>query len=96
MNDHTHPESQVPERDRPTRAQLRCLRGLAGQLDQTFATPRTKAEASRQITRLQRATRGLSSETRVESTYPSEERSGIATAIRDDEITGYGATARWA
>ncbi len=96
MTDHHHPEFQVPERDRPTRAQLRRLRSLAMQTGQTFAPPRTKTQASQEIQRLQRATRtrGGSSLTRTASEIDA--RATSATAIRDDEVTGYGATARWA
>ena len=96
MTDHHHPEFQVPERDRPTRAQLRCLRSLAMQAGQSFAMPRTKTEASQEITRLRSATRARRGEPRGREAYDSSERFSSATAIHDDEITGYGATARWA
>ena len=96
MTDHHHPESQVPERDRPTRAQLRCLRGLAMQTGQSFATPRTKSEASQEITRLQTIARRRGGEMANRDAYREDEQLAAATAVRPDEITGYGATARWA
>jgi hypothetical protein len=94
MTDHRHPGSQVPERDRPTRAQLRCLRGLAMQAGQSFANPSTKTQASQEITRLRNVARQRGGESRTLAGYSVDER--LATAVRDDEISGYGATARWA
>ena len=96
MTDHHHPESQVPERDRPTRAQLRCLRSLAMQTGQTFSMPRTKPQASQEIKRLQRAARTRGGETPARSVYDVSDRVPSATGFRNDEITGYGSTARWA
>lgn len=96
MTDHHHPEPQVPERDRPTRAQQRCLRSLALQTGQSFAPPRTKTEASQEITRLQRAARNGGGGSAPGGAYGAQERGASATAIREDEISGYGATARWA
>ena len=95
MTDHHHPESQVPERDRPTRAQLRYLRRLALQTEQSFATPQTKTQASQHIERLQRAARTRGGEPRASASYDVSGRGAEATAFRSDEITGYGATARW-
>ena len=95
MTDHHHPESQVPERDRPTRAQLRYLRSLAMQADQTFASPRTKTHATHEITRLQRAARASRGERQHRHAYDQQDYLAGATAIRD-ETTGYGITARWA
>lgn len=96
MTDHHHPEPQVPERDRPTRAQLRYLRSLATQTGRSFAPPRTKTQASQEIKRLQRSDRPGRGDSFAGSAYGDQERTTSATAIRDDEITGYGATARWA
>ena len=41
--------------DRPTRRQLAYLRSLATRTGQTFAYPRTRREASREIQRLEQA-----------------------------------------
>ena len=84
--------------DRPTQRQLAYLRSLATRTGQTFAYPRTRGEASREIQRLKRAP----SSTRTER---SIERKDIAdaiargpedaTAVRPDEISGFGSTATW-
>lgn len=95
MTDHHHPEFQVPERDRPTRAQMRCLRSLALQNGQSFATPRTKTQASQEITRLSAAARGRRGESAGRCAGERDGGSAYATAVREDEITGYGSTARW-
>jgi hypothetical protein len=94
MTDHHHPESQVPERDRPTPRQLRLLRSLALQTGQSFATPRTKTQASQEIRRLQRASRGGERQTPTASDV--SDRLPNAAAYRNHEVTGYGITARWA
>jgi hypothetical protein len=96
MTEHHHPGFQVPERDRPTRAQLRYLRDLAMQSGQSFTPPKTKAEASDAIRRLKRArTTRRGGDAALRAAYDSDgARRG--TAVRDHEITGYGATARWA
>jgi hypothetical protein len=96
MTDHHHPESQVPERDRPTRKQLSYLRSLAMQTEQSFATPRTKTQASQEIKRLQRAVRNRRGEAVGRCASDVRERVAGATAIRSHEITGYGSSARWA
>ncbi len=82
---------------KPTRKQLRCLRILAQHKGETFATPRTRAGASRQIARL----KSRRSSPRVERAQERDEvtrglqQSGPASAVRADEIAGYGASARW-
>ncbi|HEX8121214.1 MAG TPA: hypothetical protein VF549_08110 [Solirubrobacteraceae bacterium] len=96
MTDHHHPEFPVPERDRPTQPQMRLLRALAAQSAGTFAYPRTKSEASTEIRRLQRERAGKGRERGIRGAYDASERVASATAYRSDEITGYGATARWA
>ncbi len=95
MTDHRNPESQVPERDRPTRAQLRCLRALAAQTAQSFATPRTKSAASQEIQRLKRAARTRPGRGELSASRTYDRCAVYAPAIRDDETTGYGSTARW-
>jgi hypothetical protein len=83
---------------RPTPRQLAYLRSLAARSGQTFAYPRTRLQASREIQRLK-------SETASSRTERSIEHKEIADAIahgpddaarvRGDEITGYGSTCRW-
>ena len=84
--------------DRPTQPQLAYLRSLADRTGQTFAYPRTRGQASREIQRLKRTP----SSTRAER---SIERKDIADAIargpedaaavRPDEVAGFGSTATW-
>ena len=96
MTNHHHPESQVPERDCPTAAQMRLLRDLATQTGGSFVYPRTKTQASQEIQRLQRVARARGGELHARRTSDDRDRGASATAFRTDEITGYGATARWA
>ncbi len=96
MTDHHHPGFQVPERDRPTRAQLRYLRELAMQSGQSFTPPRTKSQASDAIRRLKSARAARrGGDAALRASY-DRDGSHTGTAVRDDETTGYGATARWA
>ena len=82
----------------PTTKQLRYLRLLAEQTATGFTPPRTRAQASREIERLRR--RPVSSRTERHA-----ERRAVqadlhtrvpASAVRADEISGYGSSARWA
>jgi hypothetical protein len=84
---------------RPTKKQLHYLRDLARSRGRTFVMPRTLVEASEQIELL----RGLRPLTRAERHLASwadrrelAVRRADATAVRADEVTGYGASARWA
>ena len=84
--------------DRPTPRQLAYLRSLAARAGQTFAYPRTRQRASREIQRLKQAAR-------ARAPSASIERKEIADAIacgpddaarvRGEEVTGYGSTATW-
>jgi hypothetical protein len=78
----------------PSERQLRYLRSLAARTASTFAQPVTRREASREIDRLIALSR---SHTRPPyDAYRDEEQPlGYATAVRDEEITGFGSTARW-
>jgi hypothetical protein len=91
--------TSTPKRvDRPTRRQLAYLRSLATRTGQTFAYPRTRREAGREIQRL----RQVQASTRTER---SIERKDIADAIargpedaarvRLGEVAGFGSTATW-
>ena len=82
---------------RPTPKQLAYLRSLAERTGTTFSPPRTKAEASAAIERLRRRAPSPSFEAREDRREVrralGEERP--ASAVRPDEIAGYGSTARW-
>jgi hypothetical protein len=85
--------------DRPTRKQLSYLRALANRAGQTFAYPRTAAQASREIRRLKaqkpssRLERRLERHEIADAIASGPERGA---AIReDDTTTGYGSTAAW-
>jgi hypothetical protein len=84
----------------PKPRQLTTLRRLAESRGQSFATPRTRGEASDQIDRLMK----LRPSSRLERTRERDTGKvlSVATALTnaasvgDDEVTGYGSTARWA
>lgn len=82
----------------PTEKQLRYLRDLAARKGQTFATPRTSAEASREIERLKGAHNSAPGERRRELQAVRRDisdRWGAATRVRPEEIDGYGSSAHW-
>jgi hypothetical protein len=73
----------------PTERQLRYLRALAGNTGTTFEYPATRAQASRQISRL-----------RTISPAPRERNdeaggAAYATAVHEEEVDGYGSSATW-
>jgi len=79
----------------PTPKQLRYLRHLALRSGRTFATPKTKAKASQAIRQLERAPRSTRVERDLDRRGPLD-GAQRASAIRDDELVGWGASARWA
>jgi hypothetical protein len=81
----------------PTAKQLRYLRTLAEQRGESFASPRTAAEASAEIKRLKARQRSSATERRIERDEVSRAMAarGGAAAVRDSEIVGYGSSARW-
>ncbi|HMJ37886.1 MAG TPA: hypothetical protein VK501_28515 [Baekduia sp.] len=89
---------------KPTNKQLTTLRRLANQTGTSFASPKTRGDASREISRLIKLANGT--DHRLERDAMRRERHAIsidlderprdATAIRDDEVTGWGSSARWA
>jgi hypothetical protein len=85
-----------PHTHRPTNKQLRYLRDLARSRGQTFTMPHTRQEASDEIERL-RQVPPLSPAERRGETFRNDiaDRWGPATAVRPEEIEGYGSTARW-
>jgi hypothetical protein len=83
--------------NQPTKPQLRYLRQLAQQKGRTFAMPSTFDEASAEIDRL----KAIGSSTAVERSIDRaeivrEEHPMLnAARVRDDEIVGWGSSARW-
>lgn len=89
--------------DRPTAKQLHYLKDLAAQAGQSFAYPATVRAASDEIHRLKAvlaaADRGLESATaRRERRDVSRDlaQAGGDARVRDHELAGHGAGARWA
>jgi hypothetical protein len=83
---------------RPTPKQLRQLRRLAIERGQTFAVPRTRGQASREIARLKAQRPSTRSDATLDRSEVSRglARTGDAAAPESREIVGYGASARWA
>lgn len=85
------------EKRSPSQKQLRYLRNLAEQRGETFAYPHTSAEASSQIGRLKGRPNEPAADRRRERLQVSRAMAtrGGASAIRENEIVGYGSSARW-
>jgi hypothetical protein len=84
---------------RPTPKQLAYLRALANRTGQTFAYPRTAAQASREIRRLKSTPASSRTEVRIERKQIADAiAAGPAdsAAVRVDEVSGHGSTATWA
>jgi hypothetical protein len=93
--DPNHPEEAME----PTAKQLALLRALAQRTGETFTYPRTRAEASSEIRRLQQ--RRLSNRIerfldRRDVARDLQTGAGDAVRFRDDEVQGHGSSARWA
>ena len=83
--------------DKPTPKQLGYLRRLASSGGQTFRYPQTRAAASAEIKRLQASRPDSRLDRAIERAEARwETPGGDAAAVRDDEIEGYGSSARWA
>ena len=83
----------------PTAKQLAFLRALAQRTGETFASPRTRAQASSEIRRLHQRKPSSRVERRLDSRDVARDLqagSGDAVRFRDDEVQGYGSSARWA
>ena len=82
----------------PTAKQLAFLRALAQRTGETFVYPRTRTEASEEIRRLQRkpSNRVERFLDRRDVTRDIHTGAGDATRFTDDEVQGYGSSARWA
>lgn len=80
-----------------TDRQLRYLRNLARQRGESFSYPRSRAQASAEIERLKGRPRSSYVERRVEELQVSSEISALSdsAAVKDDEVIGYGSSARW-
>jgi hypothetical protein len=83
---------------KPTAKQLRELRRLAEATGTSFTPPRTRREASREITAMRRRRRSSRIDRQLERRDISDALAAgsLASAPREDEITGYGSSARWA
>jgi hypothetical protein len=84
--------------DQPTQRQLAYLRSLATRTGQTFAYPRTRRQASREIQRLKQAQPSTRTERSIERKDIADaiaRRPEDAAAVRPDEVTGFGSTATW-
>ncbi len=90
-----HPDHQ-PSAQAPRPKQLRYLRALANNRGQTFTYPRTKAQASAEIRRLEALPAQDWRDHAVEREHLASTRiPEDAARVRAGEITGYGANARW-
>ena len=82
--------------DQPTAKQQRYLRALAQRTGQTFTTPTTRAQASREIDRLRRIPRSTRFERELDrQTVAGRVGETPASSVRCEEISGYGASATW-
>jgi Protein of unknown function (DUF3072) len=81
----------------PTAGQLRYLRSLATQRGESFGYPRSSAEASAEIERLKGRRRQSPVERFIELDRVGGEVAeiGDAASVREDEVVGYGSSARW-
>jgi hypothetical protein len=92
------PTSHKAKPPKATASQLRYLKRLAELTGQSFAYPRTIAEASREIDRLARISRSSPRDIARERRQISADmatRRGDAARVRPDELEGYGSNCRW-
>jgi hypothetical protein len=84
--------------DEPTTRQMRCLRALTEITGTTFATPRTRREASLMIAAMHRRRHSPRVEIRTEGreiTSAMRSHKDEATRVRPHELRGHGSTAAW-
>jgi hypothetical protein len=89
----------MPSTRKPTTRQLAYLKTLAQRTGQTFTYPKSIADASAEITRLKTVTPSSRTERRIEHKLIADQiRAGArdAARVREDELSGRGATATWA
>jgi hypothetical protein len=94
MTSHHHPKNAgaLPA----TPPQLRYLRSLSEATGRTFRRPINRLDASEQIDALLTAKRSGAATHDFERRLEREPLdAGYATGFREDEITGYGASASW-
>ena len=89
-----------PQARKPTAKQLAYLRVLADRTGQTFAYPRTQAQASREIHRLKAVQPSSRQERAIERADLASENAARAAnrdvpVDLDAETRGYGSTATW-
>jgi hypothetical protein len=85
--------------DKPTPKQQRYLRRLAEQTGTSFTPPATKAQASREIKRLEGRARNPGADcSRDQRAVQADLQAGGGDSVRHDrdETRGYGSSARWA
>ncbi len=81
----------------PTAKQLRYLRALANQTGTTFTPPKSSYEASKAIKEMQhRPVSSRHDRDEDRGSVASRDGASAGVDIQDDEITGYGSSARWA
>jgi hypothetical protein len=78
----------------PTPRQLHYLRSLAGRSATTFVTPATRRQASHEIDRL-RELDAVARPSRLEEPEAEPEEFHYATAVRAQEVSGFGSAATW-
>ena len=91
----TNPEPHVRK---PTKPQLDYLKDLAMRTGQSFAYPRTFAQADAEIKRLESTKRTRAVDRRRETQQVRQDfatHRGGAAAVRPSEIAGYGSGATW-
>jgi hypothetical protein len=81
----------------PTNPQLNELRRLAERAGQSFAYPATRADASKELQRLGKAEKSTAAERAIDRKEIVRDDHPMHSAARiyDDEIEGYGSSARW-
>jgi hypothetical protein len=83
--------------DPPTQTQLKRLRKLADLKGQSFAYPATRAEASKEIRRLDRVSFSTSAERAIDREEIVRADHPLLSGARvfEEEIEGFGSSARW-
>jgi hypothetical protein len=82
----------------PSPKQLRALRNLANATGQSFTYPQTAGQASKEITRLTKASPSRRSDRSRELKAVRHEMAsgrGDGARVREEELGGYGSTATW-
>jgi hypothetical protein len=88
-----------PHLNGPTRPQLKLLRELAAETGGTFVWPASAAAARKQIEDLKGRKKTSRVDRRLETRQVRRDMAtgrGDAARVRDEELAGYGSTARWA